>query len=55
MSIEQHVVVIGAGFAGLVCAYELHKAGVKVTLLEARDRAGGRASYELIITRNHLL
>ena len=36
------VVVIGAGIGGLVSAYELHKAGFKVTLLEARDRVGGR-------------
>ncbi|RBL65843.1 monoamine oxidase, partial [Pseudomonas sp. MWU13-2625] len=36
------VVVIGAGIGGLVSAYELSKAGFKVTLLEARDRVGGR-------------
>ena len=36
------VVVLGAGIAGLVAAYELRKAGYKVTVLEARDRVGGR-------------
>jgi monoamine oxidase len=36
------VVVIGAGFAGLACAYELRSAGFHVTVLEARDRVGGR-------------
>jgi monoamine oxidase len=36
------VVVIGAGFAGLACAHELHAAGVDVTVLEARSRVGGR-------------
>src|SRR4051794_6622903 len=37
------VVILGAGIAGLVSAYELQKAGYKVTVLEARDRIGGRA------------
>ena len=36
------VVVLGAGIAGLVAAYELRKAGYQVTVLEARDRVGGR-------------
>src|SRR4029079_10012190 len=37
------VVVLGAGIAGLVSAYELKQAGYRVTVLEARDRIGGRA------------
>ncbi len=36
------VIVIGAGLAGLTTAYELTKAGHEVTVLEARNRAGGR-------------
>jgi monoamine oxidase len=36
------VVVLGAGIAGLVAAYELGRAGYRVTVLEARDRVGGR-------------
>lgn len=38
----KRVVVIGAGFAGLACAYELRSAGYDVTVIEARDRLGGR-------------
>ncbi|SDQ39429.1 flavin monoamine oxidase family protein [Thermostaphylospora chromogena] len=37
------VVVLGAGVAGLTCAYELGKAGYECTVLEARDRVGGRS------------
>ena len=36
------VVVIGAGFAGLVAARELGRARLDVIVLEARDRVGGR-------------
>lgn len=36
------VVILGGGIAGLVSAYELRKAGYKCTVLEARDRPGGR-------------
>ncbi len=36
------VVVLGGGISGLVSAYELERAGFSVTLLEARDRLGGR-------------
>ena len=36
------VVVIGAGFAGLVAARDLIEAGRTVVVLEARDRPGGR-------------
>ena len=34
--------IVGAGFAGLRCADILLQHGFKVTILEARDRLGGR-------------
>ena len=37
------VLVLGAGIAGLVSAYELKRAGYRVAVLEARDRIGGRS------------
>lgn len=40
----KHVGIVGAGVAGLRCADVLLKHGVKVTILEARDRLGGRVS-----------
>jgi monoamine oxidase len=36
------VVVLGAGIAGLVSAWELRRAGFDVTVVEARERVGGR-------------
>jgi monoamine oxidase len=36
------VLILGAGIAGMVSAYELRKAGYKVQLLEYNARAGGR-------------
>ena len=35
------VVILGAGPAGLACAYELAQRGYDVTVLEARNRVGG--------------
>ncbi len=36
------VIVAGAGLAGLTAAYELQRRGARVTVVEARDRLGGR-------------
>ncbi|MGX6750836.1 protoporphyrinogen oxidase [Streptomyces xantholiticus] len=38
----RHVVVIGGGIAGLAAAHRLLAPGVRVTLLEAADRVGGK-------------
>src|ERR1700679_4129126 len=38
----QTVLVLGAGIAGMVAAYELRKAGYSVKILEYNGRPGGR-------------
>ncbi len=39
------VCVIGSGFGGLALAIRLQSAGIATTLVEARDKPGGRAYY----------
>ena len=39
------IIVLGAGLAGLAAAYELRKAGYKVTVLEYQNRGGGRSIH----------
>jgi squalene-associated FAD-dependent desaturase len=43
-SARPHVVVVGGGLAGLAAAAALSSADVRVTVLESRRRAGGRAA-----------
>jgi protoporphyrinogen oxidase len=46
--VNNTVVVIGAGLAGLSAALEIQKAGREVIVLEAAERAGGRVQSDLI-------
>lgn len=41
-SSSKRIVVVGGGFAGTACAHELLAAGYDVTIVEARNRVGGR-------------
>jgi oxygen-dependent protoporphyrinogen oxidase len=45
---RRDVVVIGAGLAGLVCAYRLRALGLDAMLIEKSDRAGGVIKSERI-------
>ena len=46
-----HVCVVGAGIAGLRCADLLAMRGFRVTILEARDRIGGRVGASHVTRR----
>lgn len=48
--IKPRTAIVGAGIAGLNCAYKLRKAGVPVHVFEASSRSGGR-----MFTANNLL
>lgn len=41
-AVDAKIAIVGAGLAGLACAYELQKKGIKATIYEASQRAGGR-------------
>lgn len=43
MPAASSAIIIGSGFGGLALAIRLQSAGIKTTIVEARDRPGGRA------------
>lgn len=51
----KRVVIIGAGFAGLMAAHELKACGYEVFVLDARKRLGGRVvSYRDLVPGRHV-
>ncbi|MHA4742149.1 flavin monoamine oxidase family protein [Dyadobacter sp. MSC1_007] len=51
---QTSVIVIGAGFAGLAAAHALRQQNVTVTVLESRNRIGGRVFSHVIDPRENL-
>lgn len=49
------VVILGAGFAGLSAGYKLKQKGFDVTILEARNRIGGRVFSHVIDKEDNLV
>jgi phytoene dehydrogenase-like protein len=45
---EQKAIIVGAGLSGLIAARELEKFGWKVSVLEARERVGGRIQTDVV-------
>ena len=49
MTKHYDALIIGAGHNGLVCAFYLARAGLKVRIVEARDVVGGAAvTYQIV-------
>jgi phytoene dehydrogenase-like protein len=48
MSHQADVIIVGAGIAGLACARELTRAGVRCLLLDAGDAVGGRIRTDVV-------
>jgi monoamine oxidase len=48
LEIKKEIVIIGAGVSGLAAAYNLNQSNFKVTVIEARNRLGGRINTVLM-------
>jgi len=48
MSEQTNVLIVGAGLAGLSCAWRLHQAGLSFQVLEASDSVGGRVKTDVV-------
>jgi phytoene dehydrogenase-like protein len=55
MASTPHIGIVGAGISGLRCAEVLLNHGFQVTILEARDRIGGRVRFYFMLVRSILL
>ena len=42
---EKDIVIIGAGITGMTCAYELHRKGKNIQVLECQNRIGGQINH----------
>ena len=51
---KPHVCIVGTGISGLRCADVLLENGFKVTMLEARNRIGGRVSRSIMIRMSEI-
>lgn len=49
MATIPHIGIVGAGVSGLRCVEVLLNRGFQVTILEARDRIGGRVRFYLLL------
>ena len=44
----RHVLIIGGGVAGLVAALDCARVGIRVTVVESSERAGGSVATETV-------